>query len=155
MFGNFTIIVLLAHLHVLLLGAGDESGAVWSDVLASLSALEVLGLLEFDFAHVFGLLYAFLFHVHFHIIVDLTGGVVDETLDISIGRYLISILVSTEPKCAGGTEESSDKEDSGVHCFFVLFVVFIEVSQMPPFICHIIAENGLFPRNYYILTAQN
>ena len=103
--------------------------------------------------------------MHFHIIVDFTGGVVDETLDItggfgryfriSYGRFLSRFLVSTEPKCAGGTEESSDKEDSGVHCFFVLFVVFIEVSQMPPFICHIIAENGLFPRNYYILTAQN
>ena len=109
--------------------------------------------------------------MHFHIIVDFTGGV-DETLDITggfgryfrtscryfrinFGRYLSRFLVSTEPKCAGGTEESSDKEDSGVHCFFVLFVVFIEVSQMPPFICHIIAENGLFPRNYYILTAQN
>ena len=150
MLGNHAIIGLFARLLVLFPGAGDEGGAVISNVLASLSLEDILASLVFDCTEFIAFSCAFLGDALFKVFVDFASGV-DETFDstflIDGDLFTCLFLVNTEPKSVGGAEESSSKEDSGVHCFFVLFVVFIEVSLMSPFICHKIAENGLFPRN--------
>ena len=107
MLGNHAIVVSHAALGVLLLSASDEGGAVFSSILAGLSLHVFLGSLVLDITEFLSVQFAFNSFCFNEICVDLVS-CVDGTFNF---------LVSTKFDCVGSTEESSDEENSGVHCF--------------------------------------
>ena len=106
MLGDHAIVVTHAALGVLLLSASDEGGAVFSSILTGFALHVFLGalVLDFTFRGVFNAFNSCCFN---EIGVDLVS-CVDGTFNL---------LVSTKFDCVGSTEESSDEENSGVHCF--------------------------------------